>query len=179
MTPIKIFFFFLSYLNQSCLSTVVINLQSFGKALWFPISLKGAFLSPTFWSSNFLSCVIRHLGVTWLLYKTISEVISALMKSPERLLSLPIKPMGQYLGGLSVFLGWVLLAARWWGYAGSGGSIDLFVLLESFIYSCTPATWLKIRNGLETSILYMKLLNLGNAHCYSELMSEITAWDHI
>lgn len=74
-----------------------------------------------------------------------------------------------------MLVGWVFLAARWCGQPGSGASIDLPGLLQSFNYSCTPAMWFKIRNGLETSILYVKSLNLGNVQGYSELMSKILA----
>lgn len=37
--------------------------------------------------------------------------------------------------------------------------------------------WFKIRNLLETGILYVKPLSLGNAQGYSELISKIIAWD--
>lgn len=65
------------------------------------------------------------------------------------------------------------LAVRWCGQPGSGASTHLPGLLQSFNYSCTPAMWFKIRNELETSILYVKHLSLGNVQGYSELISKI------
>lgn len=57
--------------------------------------------------------------------------------------------LGGVREGWGVHLGWLFLAARQCGQPGSGASIDLPGLLQSFNYSCTPAMCLKLEMDLK------------------------------
>lgn len=103
-------------------------LWSFRKAFLFAIYLKEAFSSLLFCSSNFFNCVIRNMGIReiGLLYKIISEAISALMKPSQGLLSLkcPRKTDG------SVREGWVCMwAGCFWLPGGVGSLAQVQVLI--------------------------------------------------